>query len=48
MRLACPTTSRSDKRSARTSSSAPRVAQQSSRAETDADLHSIREVPHWQ
>ena len=24
------------------------VAQQNSRAETDADLHPIREVPHWQ
>jgi len=23
------------------------VAQQNSRAETDADLHPIREVPHW-
>jgi hemoglobin len=26
----------------------PRVAQQNSWAETDADLHPIREVPHWQ
>jgi hemoglobin len=25
-----------------------RVAQQNSWAETDADLHPIREVPHWQ
>jgi hemoglobin len=31
----------------RTSNSEPRVAQQNSWAETEADLHPIREVPSW-